>query len=135
MSEEDVETFKRGVDALNRRDVEALLEVLDAEIEWHSAVLRGLAGEQTVYRGHEGIREFFRDVFDAFVEIDTEYSEIRDLGGRIVAMGRVRVRGRESGAENESPIGSVTDVRGGKATRVQTYLDHAEALEAAGLSE
>ncbi len=33
MSEENVETVKRGVDAYNRRDVEALLEVLDPEVE------------------------------------------------------------------------------------------------------
>ncbi len=34
MSQEDVETFKRFVDAFNRRDVAAIVEVVDAEVEW-----------------------------------------------------------------------------------------------------
>jgi ketosteroid isomerase-like protein len=88
-----------------------------------------------VYRGHEGIRNWLRDLSEALVEIDTDYPEIRDLGDRIVALGRVRVRGRESGAEDESPIGAVTDFKEGKAIRVRTYLDHEEALVAAGLEE
>ena len=33
MSQENVEAFKRGLEAGNRGDVEALLEELDAEVE------------------------------------------------------------------------------------------------------
>ena len=33
MSQENVETFKRGLDAYNRRDIEALLEELDPDVE------------------------------------------------------------------------------------------------------
>jgi len=135
MSQENVEVVKRGVEAYNRRDVEALLEELDPEVEWHPGVLIPFEGEARVYRGHEGVREMMGDVFEALAEIYTEYSVIRDLGDRIVAIGRIRTRGRESGAETESPFGSVTDLRNGKAIRVSTYLDPKEALEAAGLSE
>jgi uncharacterized protein with GYD domain len=35
MSQENLETFKRGLDAYNRRDIDALLEELDPEVEWH----------------------------------------------------------------------------------------------------
>jgi hypothetical protein len=55
-----------------------------------------------VYRGHEGVPEMFRDFYDVFAEIDVEFSEIRDLGDRVVAIGRIRTRGKESGAETES---------------------------------
>ena len=34
MSQENVEMSYRGRDALNRRDIEALLETLDSEVEW-----------------------------------------------------------------------------------------------------
>jgi ketosteroid isomerase-like protein len=135
MSQENVEAFKRGAEAVTRQDLETLLDELDPEVEWHSAILMALGGNLTVYRGHEGIRNWLRDLSEALVEIDTDYPEIRDLGDRIVALGRVRVRGRESGAEDESPIGAVTDFRNGKAIRVRTYLDHKEALVAAGLGE
>jgi hypothetical protein len=37
MSQENVEAFKRGSDAVNRRDVEALLADVDPAVEWHPA--------------------------------------------------------------------------------------------------
>ena len=38
MSQENVEAFRHGLEAGNRGDVETLLEVLDPELEWHSAL-------------------------------------------------------------------------------------------------
>ena len=135
MSQENVEALKRALDAYNRRDIEALVEGADPEIEWHSAILAGLGGEATVYRGHEGIRKVLRDLFEALGETHIEYTEIRDLGDRVVGIGSTRNRGRGSGAETESPHASVVDFKNGKATRVRSYLDPGEALEAAGFSE
>jgi len=135
MSQENVEAFKRGIEAYNRRDVEALQEESDPEVEWHSALAVLLGGEATVYRGHEGIREFFRETEEAFAEINLEFREIRDLGDRLVAFGRFRARGKASGAETQSPIGLVVDFKNGKATRLRGFLDANEALKAAGLQE
>ncbi len=135
MSQENVETFKRGVDAYNRQDVEAMVEVADPEIEWQPGTLTGLGGEAAVYRGHEGIREGFRDLYEAMGESRLEYPEIRDLGDRIVGIGRVCARGRESGAETESPHASVVEYKNGRAIRVRSYFDPKAALEAVGLSE
>jgi ketosteroid isomerase-like protein len=98
MSQENMEAFKRAVDAFNRGDVEALLEVIDAEVEWHDVFAQMLGGEAMVYRGHEGVRELWGDLSGAFAELHVEYSEFRDLGDRIVAIGHLRVRGSESGA-------------------------------------
>ena len=135
MSQENVEAFKRGLDAYNRRDVEAMLEDADPEIEWQPGILTGLGGEAAVYRGHEGIREGFRDLFEALGEIRLDYPEIRDLGDRIVGIGRIRARGTESGAETESPHATVVEYKNGMAIRVRSYFDPKAALEAAGLSE
>ena len=132
---ENVETFKRATDAYNRRDAEAMLESLDPEVEWHSALMVPLGGAMAVYRGHEGIRKLFRDLDEALDEWHAEFPQVRDLGDRIVAIGHVRTRGRGSGAETESPLASVSELKDGKATRVRTYLDPQEALEAAGLRE
>jgi ketosteroid isomerase-like protein len=134
MSQENVEAFERGLEAGNRGDVDTLLEVLDPDVAWHSALHALLGGETTVYRGHDGIREMLRDLYDAFDEIRIEISEIRDLGDRVVAIGRTRARGKASGAEVNTLIGFVTDFRNGKAISVRGYLDPKEALEAAGLA-
>ena len=124
MSQENVELVRRGFEAGNRRDVEALIEVLDPEVEWHSALLMSLEGEAAVYRGHEGIREFFRDLDELFDKLHAEYPEIRDHGDQVVGLGRISMQGKGSGAETESPIGTVIDLKNGKATQVRTFLDH-----------
>ena len=76
-----------------------------------------------------------RDLNEAFGEIHIEISEIRDLGDGLVAIGRTRTRGKASGVETETPLALVTEVENGKTTLIQAYLDHKEALEAAGLRE
>jgi ketosteroid isomerase-like protein len=135
MSQENAEAFKRGLEAGNRGDIETLLEVLDPEVAWHSALHSLLGGEATVYRGHDGVREMLRDLDEAFDEIHFEISEIRDLGDRLVAIGRSRARRKASGADVKSPIGFVTKFKNGKATSIRNYLDPKEALEAVGLRE
>ena len=94
MSQENVEAFKRGSDAVQRQDIEALLAVVHPDVEWHPAMAGLLGGEQTVYRGHQGVRDWMRDQVEAFPEGHIEYSDIRDLGERLVALGRLSVRGR-----------------------------------------
>ena len=64
-----------------------------------------------------------------------EFSEIRDLGDQVLALGHIRVIGKQSGVETKSPLAYIVKFKSGKATHVRAFLDHAEALEAAGLSE
>ena len=135
MSEENVEAFRSGMEAYNRRDVDAFLEAFDPKAEIHPLTLAMFGQDATVYRGHEGIRQFIRDVDEVLPQIQVELVEVRDLGERIVASGRLRARGRASGVEVESPIGWIIEFRGGRVIRMRDYLDPKEALEAAGLSE
>ena len=132
MSQENVQSFKRAVEAGNRRDVQAVLDELDPDVEWHPG-LPGwpalLGGEAAVGRGHEG------EVYNAFAELHLEVSDVRDLDDRLFAVGRIYVRGRQSGVEAESSWAYVTECRNGKALVIRTYLDPKEALEAAGLKE
>jgi ketosteroid isomerase-like protein len=133
MSEENVEAIRRATDAYNRGDIDAVLEELDPKIEWHPLLQVLLGGEATVYRGHEGVRELYRDFDEAFTELQAEQSEFRDLGEQVVAMGHFRGRGRESGASTETAIVWLVEFRHDKAVRIREYLDPAAALEAAGL--
>jgi ketosteroid isomerase-like protein len=135
MSRENLELFERGVAAYNERDVEALLEILDPDVEWTPAVQQMFGAEATVYRGHQEIREMLRELGETLSEIHVEFSDIRDLGDRVVAVGRLRTRGHASGVVTESPLGYVAEFKNGRATRVHTYLDPGEALKATGLSD
>jgi len=135
MSQENVESFNRAVDAFDRQDFEAMLEELDAAVEWYDAVPMMLGGKTTVYRGHDGVRDLWRDLDDVWEERRVEFAEIREVGDRVLATGRLYARGKGNGAATESPYCVVCGFEKDKVIRVQTYLDADEALEAAGLSE
>lgn len=130
-----METFKRGLEAGNRGDVDGLLDELHPEIEWHSALHALMGGQQTVFRGHDGVRRMIDDLYETFVEVRIEMSEFRDLGDGLVAIGRTRTRGKASGVETETPLTFVTQIENGKTISIRAYLDRDEALKAAGLSE
>jgi ketosteroid isomerase-like protein len=101
MSQENVEAFKRGSAAMNRGDVEAMLEVVDPEIVWRDAINVMFGGEATMCQGHRAVRELFEDLFESFAEIEIDYRDFRDLGERIVALGQARIVDRESTVETE----------------------------------
>jgi ketosteroid isomerase-like protein len=131
MSQENVEVVRRALGAYERDDVEEMLSYIDPEGELHSAIVGGAEGN--VYRGHEGFRRWLADSWESFEELSNEWSELRDLGDRVVCFGHVKARGRGSGMKLESPIGFVFTVRGGKVARAEGFLSRAETLEAAGL--
>jgi hypothetical protein len=86
-----------------------------------------LGGEAKVFRRHKGVREAFRDLYGALDWMKPDVLEVRDLGDQIVALGRLSIRGKGSGAETESPAGWVVEFKDGKAIRVREYLDDGRA--------
>jgi ketosteroid isomerase-like protein len=136
MSEETLKTFWRAVEALNRGDVESLLKDVDPEVEWRMAIQELIGGGAGVYYGHEGVRQYVRDMDEAFEEVVLDYTEARDLGDRILGTGSFRTRGRNSGVVVESPVAVLIDTDAeGNATKVVTYLEPGQAFKDAGLSE
>jgi hypothetical protein len=102
MSQENVETCNRCVDSFNRRDLEANLKELHPEMTGRAVLLAMVGSEETVYRGHGGVRELWRELGEAFAEFQIEISEIDDPGERVVAIGHFHGRGKASGAEVEA---------------------------------
>jgi ketosteroid isomerase-like protein len=135
MSQGNVEALKRGISAYNRRDVETLLDWLDAEVEWRPVLPVVLGGQATVYRGHEGVRELLRDLDEVFAERHVDFSDFHEAGDHVIATGRLRTRGKSSEALIESPFGWVSEFKDGKIIQIRTYLDPNEALEPFGLSK
>jgi ketosteroid isomerase-like protein len=135
MSQENVEVCKRVWEAVGiRRDTESALRYTDPEAELNSAIIGGAEGN--TYRGHDGIRQWIAESDAAFEELrPLEPVEYRDLGDRVLILGHFHARGRESGVEIDSPIAWLMTLRGGKLVRGEGFLNWADALEAAGLSE
>src|SRR5205085_9143543 len=82
MSQENLEAFRRSIEAANRRDLDGLLEELDPAVEWHAGLFELLGGEATVYRGREGARQAVRELLEAFPDFQLDISEARALGDR-----------------------------------------------------
>ena len=135
MSQENIEALRRAAEASNRRDYDAFLEEFDPDVEWHGIFGVMFGGEATLLRGHEGLLEYLRDTDEAFDVRDVQWSGFRDLGERIVVLGHVRGRGRESGIDFDSPYGALAKFKDGKCISYRDYFDHSQALEAAGLRE
>ena len=133
MSQENLERTRRAFDAFNRRDLDAFLPLTDTEVEFATRYME-LEGDPH-YRGHDGVREWWRDLLAIFPDFSIEVLELHDLGGSGIAALRVRGHGLDSGVPFEETVWAAAEWRDGKVTRWRNFGSEAEALEAAGLSE
>jgi ketosteroid isomerase-like protein len=130
MSQENVETLRRSVEAFNAGDRAGLLSCMHPEIEFHSAI------EQRVYRGHEGMVRY-RDAVDAVMaDFHTEDDRFLEAGGdRVLHLYKIVGRGAGSGVPGSRENAILWEFRDGKLFKGRVYLDPDEALEAAGVRE
>jgi ketosteroid isomerase-like protein len=132
MSEENADQARRGYDAFNRRDLDALLALMDPEVVFTT---RFAQMEGIQYRGHDGVREWWEDLLAILPDISIQVLGMRDLGDHEVATLRLRGHGVDSGVPFEETLWAVSEWRHGKVVWWQTCRSEADALEAAGLSE
>lgn len=136
MSRENVELVRGIYDAAARRDAFAAFEVYAEDIIWDMSNWRRAAMDSTqVYRGHEGVREGWRETLTIWGEVDFEVEELIDAGEQVVAVIKEREVGRSSGVPIEDSHGAVWTLANGKVTRLQVFDDRLPALEAVGLRE
>ena len=133
MSQENVEVVRRAVEAFNRRDVEGIVELTTADFKWFPAMPGIVAGDS--FNGREGVEQYFAGLAETWVEYRASVEEFRDLGDSVLILGQLEGRGRGSGAAVAAPQATVFEFRGGEISVIRTYLDHADALKAVGLSE
>jgi ketosteroid isomerase-like protein len=133
MSQENVEIFRRGTDALERGGFDDALieEIIDPDVIFEP--LR--APVSGTYRGHEGIRQFIADTAESFDVFRFDRSDVRDLGDRVLAIGTLHIRAREGGIETDVPTAGIATYRDGRLIHWKDYGDKSQALQAAGLSE
>ena len=126
-----IEAFLRGVDAINRLDAHAVLSLTDEE-----CVFEPLRSQtEGAFVGHEGMRRFLADTAQTFEMFKATYTDLRDLGEeRLLAIGTIRMRGRESGAETDVLSAAIVEFRDGRMLRYKDHADRRLALQMAGLS-
>ena len=106
MSQENVEVVRRLWQAAERRDNEAVFALYDPDIVWDTRADDQIAGG--LYRGHEGVRQFFRAWLDSFGAFHTQAETFIEVGEKVLVGYRISGRGKESGVEVDMPGGMCT---------------------------
>jgi len=147
MSEKNVEIARRTfeeasryasreglvVDALNEDSVSTTLAAWHPAAEFHEDPRFPEAG---IYRGVDAVRGYLRNFTENFDEFVFQAEDIIGVDeDRVLVPLRVITRGKGSGAAVEIAAGWIFTMRDGLVIKVEAFLDRAEALEAAGLSE
>jgi ketosteroid isomerase-like protein len=131
MSEENVEVVRATFEGWNARDMDAIREQYDPDI-----IMRPPEGwpEPGPFVGRDAVMREWEQIRETFDADDLEL-----IGDFIDAADRVAVRfishGTGRGPEYKLEVTGVYTVRNGKIRTAEYFWDHAEALEAAGLSE
>ena len=138
MSQENVEIVRRVLEAANRHDGAAALALYDPGVVWDHThgPINELMGGPSVYHGHDGLRRWFGEFYEAWADVQAEILELIDAGEHVISIIDYRARGGVSGADVEiSAMAGLWAIREGKVARAAWFRTREEALEAAGLSE
>jgi ketosteroid isomerase-like protein len=127
----DIEVVQAVFAAFAERDLEAVLEFASPEIEF-IAVTSDYAGRTGPYRGHEGIRQYFRDVAEVWDELRVTPTDYRMAGEEVLVTGRVSARSPARVVSGST--GWVWRVSAGKVVRARVYASAEDAVAAVGLS-
>ena len=145
MSQENVEIVRRIYAALDVSvpgsvstvsvPTEPFGTLIDSQIEWNFP--REFPDLAEPYYGYEGAKQYRRKIAEVLDDYRMVPERFIDAGGdRVLVFSREGGRGKGSGAEVFTHLTAhVWTLKDGKAVRMQSYWERADALEAVGLSE
>jgi ketosteroid isomerase-like protein len=147
MSEHHAEVLRKLYDAFNRRDMGALLECLDPEVEIdetedlaYAAQLLRVLGPRFVilsggYHGHEEVRTLFETVWEISDRFVVEPDDFMEAGETVILSLAMRARARDSGVQGEAHTVHLWTMKDGRGSRLRVYAHRDEALRAAALED
>jgi ketosteroid isomerase-like protein len=133
MASANVQLVERLLDAFNEQRLEEFGDLLADDFQWVTPTATD--GEPRIYRGLNGIAEFWADASPTWGSIEARADEIRDLDDRVLVLGELRgldARGSPVGVAR--PLCTVLHFAGDRISRVYTYRHEADAWAGAGLS-
>jgi hypothetical protein len=124
VADDPAEIFKECVDALNRVDLAQIQRLVDPGI----AFVPMRAAVTGAFIGHAGMEEFLAENEDKYEYFLAEFDSLESLpDGRLLSVGRIRVRGK--GGEDETVVktAGIASFRNGKMLSWHDYGDEATA--------
>lgn len=129
MTTDNVELVRGWFERWNSGD-----RFLDEELHPQVEVVSRL--QPAPYRGRDAFRRWTAEIDEQFQAWRLVADDWRAAGeDRVVALGHLHLVGHGSGVEYDQPMGWVVVVDDEKLRRLESFLDHAEALEAASLDK
>jgi ketosteroid isomerase-like protein len=122
-----VAQIKGSYEALNRRDIDGTMEVLDPDAKWveHSEL-----PEAGSYEGRDTIRGFLEQYLDSWDEFEQQIEEVHTDEDCVLLFIRLSASGKGSGIDVESRYAHLWMMREGRGVRVDAYYDREAALAA-----
>ncbi|HEV2923073.1 MAG TPA: nuclear transport factor 2 family protein [Solirubrobacteraceae bacterium] len=130
---QNVGLAREVLEALGRRDVSRAIALTDPEVEWHSFFAE--LGDEGAYRGHDGTRQYMRDLNDAWEIVRADVDDALGVGDVALLVGRLHYRGRSSGIETETSAGWMLKFRNGRVVCFRAFREPERVLEALRPSE
>jgi ketosteroid isomerase-like protein len=133
VSQENLRVVEQISAAWLRSDA-SVFDGMDRDIELHPDPEAFWVGVDRIYRGHEGVREYMRTLYETFDDYRPEIEGLIDVDDKVVTLAVESGRGKKSGVQVESTrTAHVWTLRDGRAIRLDLYLDRSTALAELGL--
>jgi ketosteroid isomerase-like protein len=130
MSQENVEIVRHIYDGWAKGDFGVGLGYLDPHVV---LVIPPDFPEFGVFVGAQGIETLMRRFLDQWEQLTIEAKDLRAAGDTVLARVVQHGTGTASGIEGDIPYFQLLTFRGGKIVRMESVMDEADALKAAGL--
>jgi ketosteroid isomerase-like protein len=127
----NIHALKEGLESWNTGDIDRILAFVHPDFE--GTVPPEFSAEPDTYRGHDGIRRYFRTFDDAMEDVRFHPEQFWEAGDSVVVTMRLTAKGRQTSIPVEQRFAQVWTLRDDKALSVSTHATLAEALTAAGL--
>ena len=127
-----MEIVRRGIEALNRGDLDSFCQGLGPEIKWEE--MPSLGPDAAAYTGVTSVRGALESWLGMWTDYEAVAHRCVDAGDNVVILFTERGRGRESGVAVEREMGIVHTFRSGKVIHSRLFGNWNEALKAAGSS-
>jgi ketosteroid isomerase-like protein len=131
MQDGNVQAVRCLLTAFNERDIDAVLELMDEDVEFYAPQTALSVDRNSTYQGHEGIRQYFEDVGAVWVDLQLVPMDFRSADPHVVALGTIV--GERDGGVLRSEIAWAWKLRNGKIVWGRVYAEPAEALQDAGI--
>jgi ketosteroid isomerase-like protein len=131
---DNVSLLKNLYGAFGRGDIPSVLAAMSADIEWHQAENNPYMPSGEAWVGPDSVLK------NLFMRLGTEWDDFavhprsfHDAGGSVIVEARYSGTYKSTGKSTDVQVCHVWDIKDGKVTRFQQYVDTAKLQDVMGV--